>query len=110
MTTGKKFFTAAAGLLALSATGPAFAAGAGSYSYSPGQVSYNYSSPLLSAYGSLQIGGSPSANVTQTSANNAVIIGQYGAMPSISVHQSGQNNQSSVLQISFSNAQSLLGF
>lgn len=108
MTRTKKFFATAAAVFSLSAATPSLAGG--SYSYSPGQASYSYNSRLLSAYGSLQVGGSPSTNVTQHSANNLVIIGQYGAAPSATVYQTGQNNQSSLLQISFSTPQSLLGF
>lgn len=116
----KKFhqiaIAAIAGILSLSTAKTASAAG--SFFYPAGQVVYNYTSPSVSIYGAIQVGGSPSANVTQNSTHNLSVIGQTGNTPMAKVTQMGALNaihitqvgqSTNALAIQFGHIESLIG-
>ncbi|MGP8232802.1 MAG: hypothetical protein ACLQL2_09080 [Methylovirgula sp.] len=89
-------FAALAGLLACSTAQSALA---GSYLTS-GTVSYSFSTPQVSLFASVQVGGNPQAAVVQESTNNYVVIGQAGYEPTASVGQSGSKNVAVITQLS----------
>ena len=86
-----------AGIAATSAAGTASAAG--SFSYPSGQVVYNFTTPALSIYGAVQIGGTPVTNVTQSSVNNIAVVGQVGTHTVSKITQTGVLNASHVVQV-----------
>jgi hypothetical protein len=103
------------GIAAISTAGSASAAG--SFSYPAGQVVYNFTSPGVSIYGAVQIGGAPVSNVTQGSTNNIAVVGQVGTTPTTTITQAGALNTAhvtqigqttNVLTIQFGNVESLL--
>jgi hypothetical protein len=84
-------------IAAVSAAGAASAAG--SFSFPEGQVIYNFTSPTVSVYGAIQIGGAPAASVSQSSVNNIAVVGQVGNTPTTKVVQTGTLNAAHVTQI-----------
>lgn len=103
-------------IAAMSAAGAASAAG-GSFSFPEGQVIYNFTSPTVSVYGAIQIGGTPTTNVSQNSVNNIAVVGQVGTSPTSKIVQTGTLNVAHVTQmgqttnaltIQFGNMESLL--
>ncbi|MGA3304099.1 MAG: hypothetical protein ABSC72_12535 [Methylovirgula sp.] len=91
---------------------------AGSYSLPPGEIIYTYVTPEVSIYGAVEVGGHPSANVTQSSAHNYAVIGQVGISPSAKVKQIGSVNLANITQIGhwtnaltiqFGNMESVIG-
>ncbi|MEJ0050951.1 MAG: hypothetical protein WDN02_07080 [Methylovirgula sp.] len=103
------------GIASISTAGSASAAG--SFAYPAGQVVYNFTSPGVSIYGAVQIGGAPVSNVAQNSTHNVAAVGQVGNQPSTTITQTGTLNaahvtqigqRSNVLTIQFGNIESLL--
>ncbi len=89
-------FAALFGVLACSTAQSALA---GNYLTS-GTVSYSFSTPQVSFFASVQVGGSPQAAVVQASKNNYVVIGQAGYEPTASVGQTGSKNSAVITQLS----------
>lgn len=94
------------------------ASAAGSFSYPAGQVVYSYTSPSVSIYGAIQVGGSPSASTTQNSTHNLAVIGQAGNTPTAKVTQTGSMNLAGITQlgrapnaltVQFGNIESVIG-
>ncbi|MEW6438452.1 MAG: hypothetical protein AB1508_14935 [Pseudomonadota bacterium] len=88
-------------IAAMSAAGAASAAG--SFSFPSGQVIYNFNTPSVSIYGAIQIGGTPTTNVTQGSVNNIAVVGQVGTTPTTKIVQTGTLNVAHVTQIGHTN-------
>ncbi len=93
------------GALGVATAGTASAGGA--FSYPAGQVVYSYSTPSANVYGAIQVGGTPTTSVSQSSAANLAVIGQVGNKPSSTVIQSGKLNAATVSQTSTVNASAL---
>jgi hypothetical protein len=96
-------FAALLGLLAGSTAQPALAGGVFTNSFTPGvggSVTYSYSTPQVSVFASVQVGGSPQIGVVQASTNNYVAIGQAGYEPAASIGQTGSKNVAVVTQLS----------
>ncbi len=96
-------FAALFGLLACSTAQSALAGGTFTNTFTPGvggSVAYSYSTPQVSIFASVQVGGFPTVAVVQASTNNYVAIGQAGYEPSASVGQTGSKNVAVVRQIS----------
>ncbi len=88
-------FVALAGLLACSTAQSASAGNLAS-----GTVTYSFSTPQVSFFASVQVGGNPSIGVVQNSTNNYVVIGQAGYEPTASVGQTGSKNAAVITQLS----------
>ena len=86
---------------AMSAAGAASAAG--SFSFTSGPVIYNFNTPSVSIYGAIQIGGTPTTNVSQSSVNNIAVVGQVGTTPTTKLVQTGTLNVAHVTQVGQSN-------
>jgi hypothetical protein len=84
-------------IAAMSAAGAASAAG--SFAFPEGQVVYNFTSPTVSVYGAIQVGGTPTTNVSQSSINNIAVVGQVGTTPTTKIVQTGTLNVTHVTQI-----------
>lgn len=94
------------------------ASAAGSFSYPAGQVVYSYTSPSVSIFGAIQVGGDPSVSVSQNSTHNLAVIGQTGNTPTAKVTQTGSLNavgitqvgkSTNALTIQFANMESVIG-
>ncbi len=94
----KLIFGAICGVIVTSLSTAQIALAAGAYSFQPGHITYDYASPSASLYGTVQVGGSPAANVTQNSTHNISAVAQVGVHPSATVTQTGSVNSSSVVQ------------
>jgi hypothetical protein len=112
-TSASLLIAALSGVMTFSAVDASSAAGG--FSYASGQVQYSYTSPGVSVYGDIQIGGSPSTTVTQKSGANIAVVGQMGTTPYAKVTQTGKLNGALVTQVgnagslSFGNYESLIG-
>jgi hypothetical protein len=115
---GYVLIPALVGALTLFAVQTAPAAGIGSFSYPAGQIVYNYVTPNVSMYGSVQVGGQPSASVTQNSTHNLAVVGQVGTRSTASITQSGSLNAAHITQVGpstnaltvqFGNVESIIG-
>jgi hypothetical protein len=98
-------FAALLGLLAGSAAQSALAGGISTSTFTPGvggTLTYSYSTPQVSVFAAVQVGGSPSIGVVQASTNNYVTIGQAGNQPAAAIGQTGSKNVAVLTQLSTS--------